>query len=272
MNLLFCINQKALGELACCLKSIHLHGGYEHYEVYLLHSSLDKTTWEALNKDYGKTMTFHFIELPEILFEDFPTTDRYPKEIYYRLIAPQFLPDEMERILYLDADTIVINSLESLYETDFEGNYFAGCTHTKQLLTKINQSRLHTDKASAYINTGVLLYNLPLLREYVSFQEIRKYVVYNAKKLILPDQDILSSLYGDKVKLLDTMRYNLSDRVLHQYNAIHWHHKIDIDWIRENTVIVHYCGTNKPWHQDYMGKLGVFYQELLPETCRSHNS
>ena len=145
MNLLFCINPKALGELTCCLRSIYLHGGYEHYEVFLLHSSLDKTICEALNKDFGKTMTFHFVELPEMLFEDFPTTDRYPKEIYYRLIAPQFLPDEMERILYLDADTIVINSLESLYETDFEGNYFAGCTHTKQLLTKVNQSRLHTE-------------------------------------------------------------------------------------------------------------------------------
>ena len=169
MNLLFCINQKALGELACCLKSIHLHGGYEHYEVFLLHSSLDKTTYEGLNKDFGKTMIFHFIELPEMLFEDFPTTDRYPKEIYYRLIAPQFLPEKMERILYLDADTIVINSLKPLYETDFEDNYFAGCTHTKQFLTKVNQSRLHTDKASAYINTGVLLYNLSLMREYVSF-------------------------------------------------------------------------------------------------------
>jgi len=272
MNLLFCINQHALGQLVCCLKSIQLHGGYDHYEIYLLHSSLDKTTYEPLSKDFGITMTFHFIELPESLFADFPTTDRYPKEIYYRLIAPQFLPDDLERILYLDADTIVINSLESLYETDFEENYFAGCSHTKQFLTKVNQSRLHADKASAYVNTGVLLYNLPLVRENVSFQEIRKYVVYNAKKLILPDQDILSGLYGDKVKLVDTMRFNLSDRVLHQYNAIHLYYNLGKNWIRQNTAIVHYCGTNKPWHQDYIGKLGVFYQELLPEVYRSHKS
>jgi len=272
MNLLYCVDYHVLGIFLCSLRSIVLHGGYEHYDVYVLHSCFDEKMEAAINHDFKGIMTFHFIRVPDTLFTEFPETDRYPKEIYYRLIAPQFLPDKMERILYLDADTIVINSLKSLYETDFEDNYFAGCTHAKQFLTKINQSRLHTDKASAYINTGVLLYNLPLLREYVSFQEIRKYVVYNAKKLILPDQDILSSLYGDKVKLLDTMRYNLSDRVLHQYNAIHWYHKINLDWIRENTVIVHYCGTNKPWHQDYIGKLGVFYQELLPETCRSHNS
>lgn len=272
MNLLFCINQKVLGHFLCCLKSIFLHGGCEHYEIYLLHSSLDNTIYEALCKDFGKNMTFHFVEISVELFVNFPTTDRYPKEIYYRLAAPQFLPDKLERILYLDIDTVVINSLKPLYETDFEGNYFAGCTHTKQFLTKINQSRLHTDKSSAYVNTGVLLYNLPVLREQVSFQEMQKYVRDNEKKLILPDQDILSGLYGEKVKLMDPLRYNLSDRVLNQHNAEHWRHKIDIDWIRQNAVIVHYCGTNKPWHQDYIGKLGVFYQELLSETCRSHNS
>ena len=272
MNLLFCVNQKALGELACCLKSIHLNGGYEHYEVYLLHSSLDKTTYEALCKDFGKNMTFHFIDIPEALFADFPTTDRYPKEIYYRLVAPQFLPDKMERILYLDVDTVVINSLKPLYETAFEENYFAGCTHTKRFLTKVNRSRLNADKTSAYVNTGVLLFNLPVLREHISFQEMQKYVHEHEKRLILPDQDILAGLYGEKIKLMDTMRYNLSDRVLNQYNAEHWHHKIDIDWIRQNTAIIHYCGSNKPWKKDYLGKLGVFYQDLLSEACRSHNS
>ena len=81
--------------------------------------------------------------------------------------------------------------------------------------------------------------------------------------LILPDQDILTALYGDKVKLADTMRFNLSDRILAFYNADRSHDKVDVDWVRRNSVVIHYCGKNKPWNPDYTGSLGVFYRELM---------
>lgn len=38
-----------------------------------------------------------------------PIVYRYPREMYYRLIAARFLPQEMDRILYLDPDIVVIN-------------------------------------------------------------------------------------------------------------------------------------------------------------------
>jgi lipopolysaccharide biosynthesis glycosyltransferase len=58
------------------------------------------------------------------------------------------------------------------------------------------------------------------------------------------------------------MKYNLSDKILSLYNLDFTHEKIDLDWIRENTVIIHYYGKNKPWNKSYQGKLDVFYKEL----------
>lgn len=40
---------------------------------------------------------------------------------------------------------------------------------------------------------------------------------------------------------------------------------ISLDWIRQNTVIVHYYGKNKPWKKDYKGFLDVFYHETLSD-------
>ena len=37
--------------------------------------------------------------------------------MYFRIFASNYLPHDLERILYLDADTIVINPLKELYET-----------------------------------------------------------------------------------------------------------------------------------------------------------
>jgi lipopolysaccharide biosynthesis glycosyltransferase len=39
--------------------------------------------------------------------------------------------------------------------------------------------------------------------------------------------------------------------------------RVNIGWVRKNTVIVHYCGRNKPWKDTYHGRLGCFYREAL---------
>ena len=67
---------------------------------------------------------------------------------------------------------------------------------------------------------------------------------------------------------LPKLRFNLSDRILAFYNADRSHDKVDLDWVRENSVIIHYCGKNKPWNDDYIGTLGVFYQELMEKVSK----
>lgn len=262
-NLLFCVNQKMLGLMSACLKSLLRSGGYGYYDVFVLHSDLEESIQRAMERDFQERVTFHFLQVPEELFADFPETARYPRQIYYRLAAPLLLPRELDRILYLDVDVVVINSLRPFYEVDFEGSYFVGCTHTREFLTKLNQARLQSDKAVAYINTGVLLMNLNVLRQVIRLEEISAYVREHEKALILPDQDILTALYGDKIKLADSLRYNLSDRVLNFYNGSHPKEKRDVNWVRRNTAIIHYCGRNKPWNESYTGTLGVFYRELM---------
>lgn len=262
-NLLFCVNQKMLGLMSACLKSLLRSGGYGYYDVFVLHSDLEESIQRAMERDFQERVTFHFLQVPEELFADFPETARYPRQIYYRLAAPLLLPRELDRILYLDVDVVVINSLRPFYEVDFESSYFVGCTHTREFLTKLNQARLQSDKAVAYINTGVLLMNLNALRDVIRLEEISAYVREHEKALILPDQDILTALYGDKIKLVDSLRYNLSDRVLNFYNGSHPKEKRDVNWVRRNTAIIHYCGRNKPWNEGYTGTLGVFYRELM---------
>ena len=36
-----------------------------------------------------------------------------------------------------------------------------------------------------------------------------------------------------------------------------------LDWVRKNAVIIHYCGRNKPWKENYKGILDVFYRETV---------
>lgn len=270
MNLLFCINGGYTGPLLDCLDSIVLHGGEKHYDVYLLSSDLAEETQQQLCRQVPAAVALHFISVPRELFEDFPETDRYPQEIYYRLAAPLLLPPELDRILYLDADIVVINPLGPLYRSDFEGSLFMACTHTREFLTRANSHRLGLEEPVPYINTGVILMELNGLRQTIDLSAVRQYALEHFDALLLPDQDILTALYGSRVKLLDSQRYNLSDRILAFYNANPLHPRHSLEWVRQNTIIIHYCGRNKPWKPGYVGILDVFYRELKEQQTHLH--
>lgn len=267
MNLLFSIDQKCHTLLLNCMGSIAETGGAEGYNAYILHSDLQPEIQNKIRLLAPNLFQCHFITVPDTLFAGFPETKRYPKQIYYRLAAAELLPKHLERVLYLDVDTLVINDLTELYESEFDGHIFMACSHMNRFLERVNQVRLDVEKHVPYINTGVLMMNLPLMREEISLVEIQSYAAQKKRTLILPDQDILTALYGNRVKLIDALKYNLADRDIMWHNADPTKDKIDLAWVQENAVILHYYGSNKPWKENYKGILGVFYKEQEDTAC-----
>ena len=248
MNILITINKKYIKQVNILLNSIQYSNIKESFNIYVLHRDLEESDLKTINNNLDlKRFQIHLIKITEKEIHKFPVYEkRYPVEIYFRIFASKYLPQDLERILYLDADTIVINSLKELYETDFEGNYYVAATHVKKVLHKLNEIRLNIKEDEPYINTGVLLINLKALRTIPIEKEVKEFIKKNEKKLLLPDQDIIVSIYGDKIKLVDSLKYNLGERTVNAYNINHPQTPIGLRWICRNTVIIHYFGRNKP--------------------------
>ncbi len=265
MNILVTINDKYVEQLNILLNSIQLSNRYEEFNVYVLNRNLTIKNIEEIKKGLDLEK-FHVndIKVDEEKIKSLPVCkEKYPVEIYFRIFAAKYLPNDIDRVLYLDSDAIVINKLDTLYNMDFENNYFIATTHIKKMLHKFNEIRLGIDKDEPYINTGVLLMNLKELRKIKIEEDVINFIQKTEKKLILPDQDIISTIYGDKIKLVSDLKYNLGDRNLNFYNLNNPKSKIGIKWICKNTVIIHYFGRNKPWNNGYVGKLGCFYNKLV---------
>lgn len=260
INLLFTINHDYLPQLMVCLSSIVRFPAT--YHVFILHAGLSQIDQKQIEDAFQNQVLLTFILLDPTAWTFFPTSRRYPLEIYFRLFAPYYLPQTVKKILYLDADIIVINPLNELYDMDIETFYFGGCTHVHRTLTKINQWRLQANAGFSYINSGVLLINVHKIRQERKKEDISDYVSAHSLTLWLPDQDVLSGLYSQQIMVLDYMRYNLSDRMLNWHQFFHPQQKKDIAWVRKNSTIIHYCGRNKPWQARYSGQLGLFYHEL----------
>lgn len=262
-DILYCINHSYTGLLMTNLYSLKRSSGLDRLDVHVIHRDLDETDMRRIRALEDDTTSISFIRFDAGLLNGSPTTSRYPLEIYFRLFAPILLEKNIDRILYLDVDIICINSLVELYNTDIEDYYFAGCTHTKRMLTRINAIRLGmgSDSKACYINTGVMLMNISRLRSEWDPDRIFAFIRDRGQTFVLPDQDIIMALYGSRIRLLDTLRYNLSDRILRLNNISMDSRRMSLDDVRRQTCLIHYCGRSKPWKEHYMGRLGVFYYE-----------
>lgn len=265
MNLLFTLNKKYIPQLIILLKSIIKSNPDTKFNVYIISKDLNELDLSKINENFqNENLVFSLIKFDDTELITSPTSRRYPLEIYYRLFASKVLPNNIDRILYLDPDIVVINKLDELYNMDFEDNYFIGATHVRGFLRKLNEIRVRAPKDAHYINTGVMLMNIERLRLEQKIEEVYEYIEKNKNNFTLPDQDILCGLYGDRVKLINQYIYNLSDRMIVIKN-ITSKDKIDLNWVKYNTVIIHYCGRNKPWNKKYRGILDCFYNEHLLE-------
>lgn len=259
MNILVTFNKNYLPYFISLMRSINDSNKNDiNYYIFSNDITLNDI---YLYKDYiYENNQFYIINIPNKVFKDAPISKRYPLEMYYRLLASEFLPKNIERILYLDPDIIVKGNLNSLYNLDFEDNLFIGCSNIKKFLTRFNQIKNGVDKNHIYINTGVMLINIKKLRSLDKKDEIFDFIKNKKHLLTLPDQDVLSAIYGDKIKLIDNEIYNFNDRVLFHHNLIN-KDKIDLNWIDKNVKIIHYLGKNKPWKKSYHGKLKHYYEK-----------
>lgn len=260
MNILVTLDENYVPYLNVMLFSLKESNKGEFFDVYLLHTDMREEALDETRRILGEQGRINMLRADEKMLDSAPTTSRYPKEIYYRIFAAKYLPTELDRVLYLDPDIIVNKSLSELYSLDMGYSYFAAASHTESaVMHKMNELRLDMDEESPYINSGVMLMNLKKLREEQDTAEVFDFIERRKKLLVLPDQDIISSLYGSRIIPLDTFRYNMTERlyVLHAP----FEKKLNLDWIRENSAVIHYCGRNKPWKSGYVGVLDVFYKE-----------
>lgn len=242
------------------LKSLFLNNPEEHFNIYLIHSSLTNEQIQGI-EDFINFHGHHFegICIDKKIFSNAPIVKHYSVEMYYRLLAYEFLPNDMERILYLDPDILVINELEDLYNEDIDGYLYAAAYHDLGKLKEINKIRLKPYEIEAYYNSGVLLMNLVEQRNFIKKEEIFDFVEKNKRKLILPDQDVINGLYSKYIKDVDEILYNFDARFYHYYKLMSMN-KVNMDFVINNTRIIHFCGKKKPWHQNYTGKFHSLYK------------
>ena len=123
----------------------------------------------------------------------------------YRLLVPQIIPSDVEKIIYLDSDIIVNLDIKELWQVDLGEKILAGVPEIFSYKTADEMNRnfnLCADgfvKPENYFNAGVLVMNLNLLRAEESkiFDGLR-FGFQNVRHRSYFDQDILNYCFASR--------------------------------------------------------------------------
>lgn len=262
MNILVTLDSHYVEQLRVMLTSLLHSNPGESFDLYIAHSSLTNEDLRAIRRTAGTRCRVREIAVQDTILAEAPVLCRYPREMYYRLFAARFLPPEVDRALYLDPDLVVLNPLDDLYGLEMGDCFFAAASHVHEQFRKLNEIRLQMPEDCPYFNSGVLLMNLEALRREQQPQEVLDYIEKNRNKLWLPDQDIINAVYGGRIRPVSPLLYNLDEKYFSLYNMRPRNPGLTLEWVRRHTVIVHYCGRNKPWKKNYRGSFDCFYHEF----------
>ncbi len=261
MNILITIDDNYIEPALTMLFSLKLYNDNLIIHVIydnLSEKSLDKLKKFVADKKIGELKLYYFNS--ENLKLTVIKSKYITKTCYFRLYAP-FIIKDVDRILYLDPDIVCQAGLEFFYNEDLGDKIIAGCINMLRddvkFLKKIICDRLKLPYDVDYINSGVLLIDAKKYREFITADEITKFLQDNKNILHFQDQDTINKLFLKKIKIMDTT-YN------YQINAEdYW--KISLD-----KVLIHYSENNKPWTETYNDPLRAMpYSSLLNKMGRN---
>ncbi len=240
----------------------------ENHEIYILEPDFTDKTKNNLLEQVKNYQNIHlgFINIKEIskVFQEGFTHSHLLSVNYTRFFIPEIFKD-YDHILYLDGDMIIVDDINDIFSTDFEGNALAAvqdvifehfCNIEVDAFSIIYhgtaedylQEYLGLDSPKDYLQAGCLLFDIQTIRKGDFFEKMM--VLFHLNNYWFLDQDILNVAFKGNIKFLD-----------YAYNAVTANGRpgefsrqiTDSDLLQRyehalnNPKIIHFCGDKKPW-------------------------
>lgn len=246
IHIALCTDKHYAKACLACVVSIFENNKDVSIFIHIITKKLPEEFQEYFNKISKKyNQGIEIITISTEHFSHLKISNRFREAIYYRFLIPDLI--NAKKVLYLDSDTIIVNSIKDLWKTDLD-NFACGVIEDQACDDIRIHNRIEID--DPYFNSGVLLINTKYWKENNINQKLTDFIYTNPEKCVYPDQDALNIILNKKIKFLP-YRYNFQER-LYQANFDNlFVHKSKWNKIlqeKEVATIIHFTDSIKPWH------------------------
>lgn len=169
MHIALTIDSKFVRYCAVTLVSILENNDPQEIRLHIVSEQLpeeDRLILSQLAERYGTSIAFHSIPHEKLQhYEVKWQKKRLSRVVFYRCMLASVLPSTVSRVIYLDSDTLVLDSLKELWNTNLDQLALAGVQDTAHPNPGYFE-RLRYAPSYNYINGGVLLLNLAYWRQH----------------------------------------------------------------------------------------------------------
>lgn len=274
--------------LTVCIHSIAVHASASRsYHICIFHTDIPRKDTDRIERVFcTESFRVEFVDVSEeICGRRLKGKGLITAETYFRFLIP-WLMRGYDKVVYLDADTVVCRDLADIYETDLKacllaavpeidlaGQYHGANPDTRQYCDRV----LRLKDPYSYFQAGVLLWNTAAWRKHVDIR--RLFAMAEHGNYRYSDQDILNLVCEGRVLRLG-MEWNVLTESAERKRVLSYapdHLLEEYDRARQQPAIIHYAGSCKPWkdpnadfaQEFWKAARGTpYYEQLLYEMCR----
>jgi lipopolysaccharide biosynthesis glycosyltransferase len=211
--------------------------------------------FESFKNKYEVKINYYII--PNI-FKNCRSWRMGTKTIYYKLLLP-FIFQDLDRIIFLDTDTLIFKDLIEMFNFPFNDNYILGYPfHT------VNKIDNFVKGAKYYINAGVLLLNLKKIRNDNKDIELIRFTIENNRDLFFLEQDSFNIVFFKKIGILP-LKYGIYlfgnieifKKKIQKKLRIKLNKKEIINALNKPSVVHLSCCNPKIWHKESKNIFGI---------------
>ncbi|MGV3762444.1 glycosyltransferase family 8 protein [Parapedobacter sp.] len=212
--------------IAALLKSIDTnHKRSEPIDFYIIDDNITAANKQKLNQTVDPNrISLIWINQKSIVPNGLvlpPDSSSFPETIYYRIFAPYVVNQSVDKLIYIDVDTIVRVDIAELWDTDL-GKHIVGAvqdigkTVTSRWGGIPNYEQLGLSSDTPYFNSGVLVIDTKKWREQSISSQVIDVLIKYKQHVVLPDQYGLNVVFANKWHMLDS-RWNWSASAEHEH-------------------------------------------------------
>lgn len=200
INVVFCLDAAFWNPLLVTIASLLTTGRDSRFRLFVVSSSpvpeKERARLAAL-LDRANNATAEIIVFDDTTaYGHLPVHGHLSVATYLRLFMTEFLPQTLDRVLYLDSDVMVLSDLRPLWDTELHGAYVGAALEP---FDPVQRLPLGFSADDFYFNAGVMLVNLRRWRDENLLPVFLEFAERNRSKLYSPDQDILNSVFRGNV-------------------------------------------------------------------------
>lgn len=196
-------NSKSCSELVT-----HSYKNSFFIHIYIMDnhiSDINKNKLIEVVKEYRRDISFvPMPDMKELTGQEIDTR-RWNISTFGRLYMASALPETVHKVLNIDCDTIIVDTIEPLWNTDMTGKVFGG------MLECINdryRRNVGKNDGDYYLNGGIVFLNLDEVRVGNYERKFTDYITKYGSSLAYLDQDVLNGVVEQEKKVKLPMRYN----------------------------------------------------------------